>query len=106
MEFQAYHGFYAEEAKVGHIFVVDVELDYDLQNAATNDDLSKTVDYQLVYNIVKAEMKIPSKLIENLAQRVKSSIEAEYPKVENVKIQISKINPPLGGKVHSATIIY
>ena len=106
MEFQAYHGYYAEEAQVGHIFVVDVELDYDLEKAAQNDDLSKTVDYQVVYNLIASDMKVPSKLIENLALRVKTSIQKEYPNISDIKIQISKINPPVGGKIHSATIIY
>ncbi|BDC98364.1 dihydroneopterin aldolase [Persicobacter psychrovividus] len=97
MEFFAYHGFHKEEQMIGNKYGVDVVVDTNLLNAAIDDDLQKTVDYTLLYNIIKEEMATPSKLLENVAQRVLMKIMAKIPAVKRCKVVISKFNPPIGG---------
>jgi 7,8-dihydroneopterin aldolase/epimerase/oxygenase len=62
----AYHGCLAEETKIGQEYVVDVSLWLDFSEAAKNDDLSKTIDYVEVNQIVEQQMAIPNKLIERV----------------------------------------
>ena len=53
MSFKAYHGVYPKENKIGGEFVVDVELDVDIDKAGKSDALEDTYDYSKVYRYVK-----------------------------------------------------
>ena len=64
----AYHGCLEEESKIGSNYTVDVLMDTDFSEAAKTDDLEKTIDYVIVYTIVKTQMAIRSKLIEQVGQ--------------------------------------
>jgi len=99
MEFFAYHGCFAEEQLTGTKFRVDLQLEVDATEAELNDDLSKTIDYQKVYNIVKQQMEIKSKLLENIARRIADTISNQFTEIKKIEITVTKNNPPLGGKV-------
>lgn len=62
MTFYAYHGVAPQETRVGNTFIVDLILTAPLENAVWSDDLSDTINYATVYETVKAEMAIPSRL--------------------------------------------
>ena len=104
MEFFAYHGCFAEEQVIGTKFVVDLTLEADTSKAETSDDLAKTVNYQMVYKSVKEEMQIKSKLLEHVARRILDRIFRDFPAVSHAELKISKLNPPIGGKVHSVSV--
>ena len=74
------------------------------QISIQTDDLSFTLDYGAIYDIVAAEMKQPSNLIENVAGRIRDAIEEAFPELEEFEISVSKLNPPLGGQVDCARI--
>lgn len=57
MMFYGFHGAHEYEREQGQRFYVDVEISADLSLAATNDDLSQTIDYTLVYNQIKEVME-------------------------------------------------
>lgn len=97
MEFYAYHGFYEEERKIGNRYTVDLEVTTDFSKAANQDDLSGTVDYVQLYEIVKDRMTIPSKLLEKLGQEIVDGVFQCFPSVSEVKVSVSKHNPPFGG---------
>ena len=59
MRFYAYHGCFEEERRVGTRFELSCELEYDASAAEETDDLSKAIDYQQVYAIIKQEKQIP-----------------------------------------------
>lgn len=99
MEFFAYHGCFAEEQIIGNKFIVDLEFSVDTKKAERTDDLSNTINYQHVYNVVKAEMEIKSKLLEHVAGRILHALKKQFPSATNIKITVSKLNPPLNGKV-------
>ena len=61
MEFHAFHGFYPEEQIIGCKYSVDLELTLDATHAALNDELQGTINYEIVYKIVRREMEINSK---------------------------------------------
>ncbi len=101
----AYHGCLPEETLIGSEYRVDVSVKADLSKASVSDDLSDTVDYVHVNHIVKEEMKLPSKLLEHVAQRIMERIFAELKLVSKCKVSISKINPPIEGDVQMVTVV-
>jgi len=62
LEFFAYHGYYDEEQKIGNKYSVDLTVYADLSEAAAEDKLSKTINYETLYNLVLAEIKKSARL--------------------------------------------
>ena len=101
----AFHGCLEEEAKIGSDYRVDVEVKADLKKSAKTDELSDTVDYVHLNHIVKEEMAIRSKLLEEVAQRILDRFFKELRMIRKAKISVAKINPPIGGNVQEVLII-
>ncbi len=95
LRFYAYHGVLAQEKLVGHSFLVSLKIDCDFKQAIYSDSVKDTIDYGKVFEIVKKEMQIPSKLMEHVAGRILSSIYKKFPSVICVSISIIKENPPI-----------
>ena len=104
MHFYAYHGCFEEEKTVGTNFLVDCTLHIDCTNAAWKDDLSKTVNYQEIYELIAQEMQQPASILEHLACRIIKQLHSQYPKLARVLVTIHKLNPPLGGKIGSVSV--
>lgn len=102
--FYAYHGVAPQEAVVGNTFVVDLLLTAPLEKAVYSDDLSDTINYADVYETIKAEMEIPSKLLEHVAGRILMALKKRFPQISEIELVLSKLNPPFGGDVRSASI--
>jgi dihydroneopterin aldolase len=101
----AFHGCLDEEAKIGSEYSVDVEIKADLKKSSKTDELVDTVDYVHLNLIVKEEMAIRSKLLEEVAQRILDRTFKEIPMVKKAKVSVAKINPPIGGNVEEVVII-
>ena len=104
MEFYAYHGCFKEEQIIGTRFLLDLYLETDTESAESSDSLEDTVNYQEVYLLVKKEMEIKSKLLEHVGRRILDAIKEQYPQVSSAKLKISKMNPPLGGKMRNVSL--
>ncbi len=100
----AYHGCLVEEGKIGSYYRVDLAIKANLSKSAQSDTLSDTVDYVLLNKIVKQEMAIRSKLLEQVAKRILDRIFKEISMVKKADIAVSKLNPPIGGNVAMVTI--
>ena len=100
----AYHGCFKEETQIGTHFLIDVELDLDLSKASQSDHLSDTVNYQTVFQTIKKEMEIPSKLLEHVAGRCIKSLLDQFKTIQTISIKISKLNPPLGGHIDAVAV--
>ena len=105
MEFYSYHGHYKEEQIVGSKFLVSLTIKTDLSIAAKTDSLKDTVNYHKAYQVVKNEMSKKSHLLENIASRILDALYSGFPEIDSATIKISKINPPVGGKVDCVTVI-
>ena len=101
----AYHGCLEEEAKIGSWYRVDVEVKADLSKSALSDDLADTADYVHLNHIVKEEMAIRSKLLEEVAKRILDRFFDEISMLKKAKVAVAKINPPIGGNVEEVVII-
>lgn len=104
MQFYSHHGFYKEEQVLGGKFTVDVYLETDFNEAALQDDLTKTIDYEQVYRLTKAEMEIHARLIEHVCQRILQKIKNTYPHLKKLKVRVSKHNPPMKGNVEKVFV--
>ena len=105
VRFYAYHGFYEEEQTLGTEYVIDISVDVVIDEAAEEDDLFQTVNYETLFLLCQAEMRTPSRLIEAVAQRIVNRVEDHFgDKIRGVKLKLRKLNPPLGGRVGAAAI--
>lgn len=105
IQLYAYHGCMEEEARVGRSFIVDVEIEADLSKASASDKISDTINYVTVFEIVKEEMEIRSKLIEHVGKRIYDRIKKTFPQIETAIVKVSKLNPPIHGTVESTSVI-
>ncbi len=101
----AYHGCLEEEAKIGSEYRVDLEVRANLTKSSVSDELSDTVDYVHLNHIVKEEMSIRSKLLEEVARRILDRILDELDMVKRATVSVAKINPPIGGNVEEVVIV-
>lgn len=102
--FHAYHGVHEEERLIGGRFEVNVEIETDFSKAASKDDLTGTINYAAVYELIKSEMEQPSQLIEHVAQRILSAIKKQFSPIFSIEIQIKKCAPPISGEIDNVSI--
>lgn len=105
MEFYGFHGVLAHEKELGNTFVVTLEMEVDTTKSGMTDHLDDTVNYQLIYNTIRKQMEIPSKLLEHLSHRITEKLMNKFPRIQSLTLRLSKLNPPLGGKVDRVSII-
>lgn len=105
MKFYAYHGVMEQERTVGNHFTVDLLLTASLEEATRSDHLEDTMNYATVYDVVKKEMEVPSRLIEAVAGRILEALKSRFPQLTEVKLTLSKLNPPFGGDIRCASVI-
>ena len=105
MEFYSFHGHFKEEQIVGNKFIVDLTIETDMKIPAESDNLKDAVNYQRVYDIIKLQMEKNSHLLEHIAGRILNAIYAEMEGIQKVTVKVSKMNPPIGGKIGSVSVI-
>ena len=105
MEFFAYHGHFKEEQIIGTKFIVDLEMMFPSEAAEYSDQLTDTINYQEVYQLVKEVMEVNSHLLENVARRILDAVKTAFPKLTFLQVKIAKVNPPLGGKVKQVSCV-
>ena len=105
LRFWAHHGCMEEEAIIGQEYRVDVTLWVNLAPSAATDDLTQTVDYVDVHRIVKREMGVRSKLVEQVCQRIVTGLREELPLAEAVEVKVTKFQPPIGGDCDHIAVV-
>ena len=104
MRFYAFHGCFAEERAIGTYFELDVSFETDTSAAQVSDCIADTVSYLDVYQVIKAEMAVPSHLLEHVGERVAGTLLARFGAIEHVEVVVKKMNPPLGGQLKSVSV--
>lgn len=96
LQYHAKHGVHKKERTDGNTFEVDLTFRADLRNAARNDDLSFTINYEEAEAIVRSVIHGPSvALIETLAQKIGDELFAYFEQVAGLEVRVRKLNPPL-----------
>lgn len=104
MEFFAFHGCYETERVVGNKFMVYARIETDCSKAAQSDNIEDALSYLTAYEIIAKEMMITSHLLEHVAQRMIDALYKSFPQISHVTIKVSKLNPPLGGKIAATSV--
>ena len=89
---------------IGGEYLVNAIVEIDTSQAEQNDVLKSTVDYVSVYNVLKKEMSIPSKLLEVVLERIIEGIKKIDDNIDSVDVSIKKLSPPIGGNVDSVEL--
>jgi dihydroneopterin aldolase len=105
MEFYAHHGHFDEEQIIGGHFRVNLVIDTDISRAAETDHLQDALDYSKVYQAIRREMEVPSKLLEHLAQRIVNAVYSVSGNISKVTVTVSKMNPVIGGKMNCFSVV-
>lgn len=104
VRFHAFHGVLPQEGIVGNDYLVNLVLDYDFSSAMKTDDLQGTLNYAEVYQKVREEMAVPSKLLEHVAGRIAHRLFSDFPEIQKLQLSITKVNPPMGGDSDGAGV--
>lgn len=89
------HGVLAHETALGQVFVVDLTLHVDTREAATTDDLTRTVDYgAMAVDVVAVVTGEPVALVETLAQRI-ADVALRPERVLAVDVSVHKPEAPV-----------
>lgn len=98
----AYHGVMPQEEVIGNEYTVNIRMKVDASKAMVSDDVADTVNYAEVYEAIKQEMAIASKLIEHVAGRIVARLFKDFPTIEQIELKLAKRNPPMGADIDAA----
>lgn len=104
VRFHAFHGVLPQEGIVGNDYLVTLVLDYDFSSVMKTDDLQGTLNYAEVYQKVREEMAVPSKLLEHVAGRIAHRLFSDFPEIQKLQLSITKVNPPMGADSDGAGV--
>ncbi|MHC6731198.1 dihydroneopterin aldolase [Segatella copri] len=104
VRFHAFHGVLPQEGIVGNDYLVNLVLDYDFSSAMQTDELQGTLNYAEVYQKVREEMAVPSKLLEHVAGRIAHRLFSDFPEIQKLQLSITKVNPPMGADSDGAGV--
>ncbi len=95
-------GYYDEEQLLGNNFLIDVYVDFypDL----FEDDISNTVNYEILHQFIKNAFSKPARLLETVASQIIQNILKTAPKSQFIEVSIRKKNPPMQGEIKNALV--
>ena len=98
-------GVLEEERRLGQLFSLEILLWTDFEKCTSNDDVTKTVDYSKLVQILKDQSKkIYCFTIEKYSNAILEIINNEF-KLSKIKIILTKCNPPITGFDGKVSII-
>lgn len=103
LEFHSHIGVLEQERKVGNAFIVSVRFEYHASRFST-EDLSSTVSYADVFDLIRLTMNKEWLLLESAAESIFDSIHSAWPGIYNLHIRIEKKVPPITGMVGTAYV--
>lgn len=89
----AYHGLYDYETANGNNFELNLTVNYQPQASIIN--ISQTINYVDVFDIVNNRMQIATPLLETVVMDIAEQILAQYSITDEVFIAIKKMQPPI-----------
>jgi len=94
VKLHAFHGIYEEEKLTGSNYEVSVQVTYE-EGDSTFDDLKNTINYVEILEIVKQRMRIPTGLLEKVADDIIRTIKQQYPFSTGISFSIYKLDAPV-----------
>lgn len=93
IQVEANIGVYPIEKQEKNKFSIDIFITIHTNEISDKDELSQTLDYQEVYNIVLKEMEIPANLLEVKADRICAKIQNIQANIFSIRLKIKKLKP-------------
>ena len=95
IRFHGYHGVVEAEREIGQKYEIDLELMTDLSTAGKMDDLTRTINYaQVVQLVIEIGTQQSFQLFEAIAEAIVEAILARF-QVDEVGITVKKLSPPI-----------
>jgi dihydroneopterin aldolase len=101
---RAFRGCYDLEQQVGNRFRVDIVIRTPLGDLPQSDDVTQAVNYLTVFEIVERTMQRTQRTIEAAASNIIAAIKEQFAQIVEVECTVSKIAPPLGGKIDRVSV--
>lgn len=103
--FYGYHGVLAAEKELGQRFFVDIRVRMDKPAQIEADDLSHSVDYGQIFELVKAQVEGQRyDLIETLAHFISQDICREFHTITSAIVTVRKPAAPIQGQLDYAEV--
>lgn len=93
LRFFAQHGMYREEKLLGNEFEVNASVTIAAEEKIGH--IAQTINYVIIYEMIKKRMAIPTPLLETLAQELVEEIYQHDKRIGSISISIRKLNPPI-----------
>lgn len=101
------HGVLPQERLLGNQYRINVRLHIDASLFDEEaDDLSATISYAEVFEILRREMDVPAALLESVAVRFAKRVRQTWPGIRRGEIEIVKTVPPIPDMVGEAGVKY
>lgn len=105
LEIFANHGILEAEKILGQKFLVSAELEIDLRNAGTTDNMHQTVSYaEVCVGITKVVKEETFSLIETCAEKISAYILQNYPPIQSVLVTVEKPWAPIKQSVRNISV--
>ena len=105
LEVYGHHGVYEEENKLGQLFKISVNAYVDIEDAANDDDIDKSVNYGSIARLVNAHMSNKVyKLLEAACEGLAREILLTFDRIRRVEIEIKKPWAPIGLHLESVSV--
>jgi dihydroneopterin aldolase len=104
MRFHTFHGMYPEEKVTGNEFEVTLQVKYEGEKRI--DDISQTINYVDLFEMVNKRMQVPTPLLETVAMDIASAIREKFPVVHEINITINKLSLPIANFQGNVSVSY
>ena len=95
IQFHGYYGVAEAERQLGQKYEIDLELTTDLSAAGKTDDLTHTINYaEVVQLVIEIGTQGSFQLFEALAETIAGAILAQF-QIEEVRVAVKKLSPPI-----------
>ena len=85
-------------------YLINIKAWTNIQKAAKSDSLDDAVDYVLLSDIAKAEMKTRANLLENVVDRIVDKSLRASSNIKKIKVCVAKLNPPTNSNPKSVSV--
>ena len=104
IRFHGYHGVAEAERQLGQKYEIDLELMVDLSTAGKTDDLTHTIDYaQVVQLVIEIGTGQSFQLFEALAETIADAVITQF-QIDEVRIAVKKLSPPIESRLAYAGV--
>lgn len=99
--FTTFIGIYPEEKLVPNRIQCDLSVDYD---KAVGEGVSGSVDYTILFSILKQKVEAGAGLLEDLANDIAGNVKERFPFITGLTLRIRKMHPPIEGFSGSVSV--